>query len=170
VSAAKLGDLAAADAARERLAAARQKAGSAYAAKEVGILEKEVAAIVSLARGQTDDAIRLAKEAADLELTTAPPSGPPDPVKPALELYGEILLEADRPADAAAAFQQSLLRTPKRTPSLLGLARAAAKTGDVAAARRQYAELAAMPGAAPGSPAVIEARKFLKEQTTDGVR
>ena len=170
VSAAKLGDLATADAARERLAASRQKAGSAYAAKEIGILEKEVAAIASLARGQKDDAIRLAKEAADLELTTAPPSGPPDPVKPALELYGEILLEAGRPADAAAAFQQSLLRTPKRTPSLLGLARASAKTGDVAAARRHYAELAAMPGAAPGSPAVVEAQKFLKEQTTDGVR
>ncbi len=167
VSAAKLGDFATADAARERLAAARQKAGSAYAGREIGILEKEVAAVISLARGQKDDAVRLAKEAVDLELTTTPPSGPPDPMKPALELYGEVLLEADRPADAAAAFQGSLLRTPKRTPSLLGLARASARAGDTAAARQHYAELAAMPGAAPNAPAVLEAQKFLKEQTTD---
>jgi tetratricopeptide (TPR) repeat protein len=167
VSAAKLGDLGTADAARERLAAARQKAGSAYAAKELGIMEKEVAALASLARGQKDEAVRLAKEAADIELTTSAPSGPPDPMKPALELYGEILLEAGRAADAAAAFQQSLLRTPKRTPSLLGLARASARTGDTTAARQHYTELAAMPGAAPGSPAVVEAQKFLKEQTTE---
>jgi tetratricopeptide (TPR) repeat protein len=167
VSAAKLGDVPTADAALERLAAAKQKAGSAYAAKEVGILEKELAALTSLARGQKDEAVRLAKEAVDIELTTTPPSGPPDPMKPALELYGEVLLEANRAADAVAAFEQSLLRTPKRTPSLLGLARAAAKAGDAASARQHYAELASMPGAAPNAPAVVEARKFLKEQTTD---
>ena len=170
VSAAKLGDLATADAAVERLAAARQKAGSAYAAREIGILEKVVAAVASLARGRADEAVRLAKEAADIELTTTPPSGPPDPMKPALELYGEILLEANRPADAAAAFGQSLLRTPKRTPSLLGLARASARTGDLERARQLYVELAAMPGAASNAPAVVEAQKFLKEQTTDARR
>ena len=81
-----------------------------------------------------------------------------------------MLLEADRPADAVAAFEQSLLRTPKRTPSLLGLARASARAGNLSAARRHYTEIATMPGVAPGSPAVQEAQKFLKERTTEAGR
>ena len=173
VSAAKLGDTATAAAAEARLRAAREKtasSGNAYAAKEVTILEKEVAAYARLAAGQKEEAVKLAKEAADIELTTSAPSGPPDPMKPASELHGEMLLEANRPAEAIAAFEQSLLRTPKRTPSLLGLARASAQAGNLAAARRAYSEIATMPGVAPGSPAVQEAQKFLKERTTEAAR
>jgi tetratricopeptide (TPR) repeat protein len=173
VSAAKLGDVAAAGAAEARLRAAREKTasgGNAYAAKEVAILEKEVAAYARHAAGQKDEAVRLAKEAADIELTTSAPSGPPDPMKPAFELYGEMLLDVGRPVEAMAAFEQSLLRTPKRTPSLVGLARASAQAGNVEAARRHYAEIAGMPGAAPGSPAVQEAQKFLREKTTEAGR
>ena len=43
------------------------------------------------------------------------PSGPPDPMKPAIELYGEALLDAGQPVQAAAAFEKSLQRTPNRT-------------------------------------------------------
>jgi tetratricopeptide (TPR) repeat protein len=173
VSAAKRGDRATADAAEARLRAAREKTsagGNAYAAKEVAILEKELAAIARLAAGQHDEALRLAKEAADIEVTMDAPSGPPDPMKPALELYGEVLLEANRPADAMNVFEQSLFRTPKRTPSLLGFARAAVKAGNMTAARQHYSELANMPGAAPGSLAVQEAQKFLKQRATDASR
>jgi tetratricopeptide (TPR) repeat protein len=173
VSAAKLGDRAGADAAEARLRAAREKTasgGNAYAAKEVAILEKELAAYARLAAGQKDEAVKLAKEAVDIEGTTSAPSGPPDPMKPASELYGEVLLEVNRPAEAVAAFEASLLRTPKRTPSLLGLARAAAQAGNVTAARRHYLEIANMPGVAANSPAVQEAQKFLKERTTDAAR
>jgi tetratricopeptide (TPR) repeat protein len=173
VSAARLGDAAAADAAEARLRAAREKTaagGNAYAAKEATILEKQLGAIVRMSRGETDDAVRLAKEAADIELTMNAPSGPPDPMKPALELYGEMLLEANRPAEAAAAFEQALLRTPKRTPSLLGLARASTQAGNLSTARQQYNEIVTMPGAAPGSAAMREAQKFLKERTTDSAR
>ena len=172
-SAAKLGDVKAAEAAEARLRAAREKASpapNAYAGKAVAILEKELGAATRFAAGQTDDALRLAKEAVDLEMTLDPPSGPPDPMKPALELYGELLLEASRPEEAAAAFAQSLLRMPKRTPSLLGLARASARAGNTAAARQHYGELVAMPGASPTSPAVLEAQKALKTGTTEARR
>jgi tetratricopeptide (TPR) repeat protein len=172
VSAAKRGDVAGAEAAAARLRTAREAmaAGDAYAAKGASILEKEVAALARLAGGGQDDAVRLAKEAADIELTTDAPSGPPEPMKPALELYGDVLLEAGRAAEAAAAYAHSLLRMPKRTPSLLGLARASAKAGDMAAARRHYTELATMPGAAPASPAVQEAQRFLKAPATEARR
>jgi tetratricopeptide (TPR) repeat protein len=165
VSAAMLGDPATADAAEARLAEARKKTesgGNAYAARPVAIMEKEVAALSRLARGQKEEAVRLAKEAADIELTMDAPSGPPEPIKPALELQGDVLLAADRPAEAAAAFEQALLRTPRRTPSLLGLARAAVKAGKMSTARQAYHDLASMAGAQPTSPAIQEAQKFLK--------
>jgi len=129
-SAAKLGDTASADKAVDELhkmAAHAESGGNAYAAKPISIMEKEVAAVSHLARGQKDDAVRLAKEAVDIELTMSPPSGPPDPIKPALELYGDVLLDAGRSKEAAAAYDDELLRTPNRTPSVKGLASAKEK-------------------------------------------
>ncbi len=137
VSAAKLGDLATAQKAEAELRSMREHAqsgGDAYSAKEIGIMEKEVGAIIRLALGKKDESVALAKEAVDIELTMDAPSGPPDPSKPALELYGEMLLEVGRPAEAVSAFEQSLLRTPNRTPSVKGRERAAAKAGTTTAA------------------------------------
>jgi len=169
LSAAKMGDAKTAEAAEAKLRAAREKtaATNAYAAREVGVLEKEIGAVARWAGGQKDEALKLAKEATDIELTTNAPSGPPDPMKPAFELYGEMLLDANRAQEAAVAFSQALLRTPKRTPSLLGLARANVKAGNTAAARLHYSTLATMPGAGPASPAVLEAQKFLKTAATE---
>ena len=130
MSAVKLGDAASAERAEAQLRAMREKAeagGNAYAAKAPAIMEKQLAAIANLARGQKDEAARLAKEAVDIELTMSAPSGPPEPIKPALELYGDVLLEAGRAKEAAAAYEQELLRTPNRTPSVKGLARAKEK-------------------------------------------
>jgi tetratricopeptide (TPR) repeat protein len=165
VSAVKNGDLAAADAAETALkgiTAKTQGGPTSYAAKPHVIREKELGALIRWARGQKEEALQLAKEAADTEKTLAAPSGPPEPIKPAFELYGELLLEAGRSREAMQAFEQSLLRTPKRTPSVLGLARAAAASGDQATARARYQELTTMPGAAPTSPAMQEAQKALK--------
>ena len=130
LSAAKLGDASEAERAQAALSAMRKRVeseGGAYAAKPIAIMENEVAAAAQLARGQKDEAVRLAKEAADIESTLAAPSGPPEPIKPALEFYGEVLLDAGKRPEAATAFRQSLLRTPKRTPSVEGLSRALGK-------------------------------------------
>ncbi|MGE0360253.1 MAG: hypothetical protein AB7H93_17545 [Vicinamibacterales bacterium] len=138
VSAAKLGDIATADAALAQLRGLRERAAAgsnAYAVKAHTIREKELAAVIRAAQGQKDQAIALAKEAADVELTTEAPSGPPDPIKPALELYGELLADAGRDREAAAAFEQSLLRTPNRTPSVKGLAAVRARARQSSSAR-----------------------------------
>jgi hypothetical protein len=135
-SAAKLGDVATAAAAEKLLAAAREKleaAGNAYAAKPVAVMEKQVGALARFARGEKNDALRLAKEAMDVELTLSAPSGPPDPIKPAPEFYAEMLLDAGRTADAIAALELSLQRTPNRTPSVKALARARAAAPTIAA-------------------------------------
>lgn len=165
VSAAKTGDMAAAEAAERALkdiTAKVQGGPTSYAAKPHLIREKELGAIVRWAKGQKDEALAFAKEAAEVEKSMAAPSGPPEPIKPAFELYGEMLMEAGRAKEAAQAFEQALLRTPKRTPSVLGLARAAAAAGDQTTARARYQEVASMPGAVPTSPAVQEAQRALK--------
>ena len=66
------------------------------------------------------------------------PPGPP--VKPSYELYGEVLLRAGHPAEAAQQFAQSLFRYPNRARSLLGAARAAAQSGDTERATNIYAQ------------------------------
>ena len=137
-SAAKMGDAATADQAAVQLHAMADRAASgsnAYAAKPFTIMEKEVSAVAALTRGQKDDAVRLAKEAADVEGTMSSPSGPPDPMKPAMELYGEVLLDAGQPVQAAAAFEKSLQRTPNRTASVQGLAQATAKSATLSSSR-----------------------------------
>jgi len=131
-SAAKLGDYATAQKAETQLGAMRSRTeagGNAYAAKPAAIMEKEVAAATKLAQGQKDEAVRLAKEAADVERTMSAPSGPPEPIKPALEFYGDVLMDVGRAADAVAAYESQLQRTPNRTPSVKGLAAAKARAG-----------------------------------------
>jgi tetratricopeptide (TPR) repeat protein len=128
-SAAKLGDLQEAERAVSMLKGAREKleaGANPYSAKPVAVMEKQVAALIAKARGQGDEALKLAKEAMTIELELSAPSGPPDPIKPAPEFYGELLLDAGRHAEAIAALELSLQRTPNRTPSVKALQRARA--------------------------------------------
>ena len=126
LSAAKLGDLATANVALEKLKAMRTQAetgSNAYRAKPFAIMEKEVGAAVASAQKDAASADRLLKEATAIELTLDAPSGPPDPIKPSFELYGEWLLEQGRAKDAAAQFDQSLTRMPNRRNSMQGMER-----------------------------------------------
>jgi tetratricopeptide (TPR) repeat protein len=125
LAAGRRGDAAAAE---EALARLRETPSGAYGSV-APILEKEVEGLVRLARGQEEEGLRLLGEAADAEVALAPPSGPPDLLKPALELYGEVLLERGRTEDALRQLERSLLRMPNRTASLAGAARAAARLG-----------------------------------------
>jgi tetratricopeptide (TPR) repeat protein len=162
LGAARSGDLAAAEEAAAALRALNEGKADDYRSAPGRIIEKEVSALVLLAKGKQDEALTLLREAAELEARMPPPSGPPDPMKPAPELYGEVLLELGKAVEAAQQFQASLLRTPNRAASLLGAARAAAKTGDREAARRHYAALAEVwKDADPSLPELAEVRTYL---------
>jgi hypothetical protein len=126
-AAAKRGDVKTAEAAEAQLRGAREKlegGANPYQARPVAIMEKQVAALIRSARGQKDEALKLAKEAMEIELAMSAPSGPPDPIKPAPEFYGELLLDSGRNSEAAAALELSLQRTPNRTPSVKAMQRA----------------------------------------------
>jgi hypothetical protein len=100
----------------------------------------EIAALINVAKSDFDDAIKTMKHATALEEAMPPPSGPPIVIKPPHELFGEILLRAGHPKEAAQQFATSLLRHPNRARSLLGAARAAAKNGDSRGAAHAYAQ------------------------------
>ena len=70
------------------------------------------------------------RDAATLEDGLPIEFGPPAIDKPSRELLGEMLLSQGKPAEARAAFEQALTRTPERTASLRGLMRAAVESGD----------------------------------------
>ena len=153
ISAARTGDLSAAEAAAVALAALNDGVAT--------VSHHEVMALVHAARGQADQAVALMDEATKMAEERGVPRGPATPIKPAHELYGEILLDLDRPAGAVAQFERSLLRTPNRTLSLVGLARAAAATGDPESAREQYQKLVDQWRGAGDAAIIQEARAFL---------
>lgn len=123
-SAAKLGDIAAAAATLQRLGALRAEVeghGNAYGAKPIVIMEKEVTALIAVAKKDMAAAEQALKEAVALELTLDAPSGPPDPIKPSFEVYAELLVAQGRAKEAAVLFEQSLARMPNRRIALQGL-------------------------------------------------
>jgi tetratricopeptide (TPR) repeat protein len=129
------------------------------------IREFEVAALTASIKKDDAKAIELMKAATALEEQGNPPYGPPSLVKPSHELFGEILLRAGKPAEAAAQFKIALLRQPNRARSLLGAARAAAQAGDRAGAAATYAKLLEQWNQAdPELAELREAREFVKSQ------
>jgi len=150
--------------AERALAELSRRAGSTEAGNrrtDVAIMEKELAALIAVAAGRGGDAVLRMQEAVGLERELPPPLGLPRPIKPASELFGEILLELGRPREAAAQFERALERWPNRSASLLGLARARAALGDRESARAPYQRfLANWRNADPGLPELTEARGF----------
>jgi predicted Zn-dependent protease len=105
------------------------------------IMADELEAVLWVAAGRTAEAVALLRKAASAEDALSFEFGPPNPVKPAHELLGEVLLEQKQPPDAMREFEAALVRAPRRALSLMGLARAAAPSGDHAVAERARAEL-----------------------------
>jgi tetratricopeptide (TPR) repeat protein len=137
-------------------------AGEAYWATVVDAQRLAAEAWVAHAAGDRDLALRLAREAADLEETVEKHPVTPGPLLPARELEGDLLLEAGRAADALAAYRATLRREPNRARPLYGAARAAAAAGDAEAAAEYYRQLLALMDRADAErPEPAAAREFL---------
>jgi hypothetical protein len=106
------------------------------------IQELEIEAMAAAVKNNFDEATKIMRKATALEEATPPPPGPPPMIKPSHELFGEILLRAGRPKEAIDQFATSLRRHPNRARSLLGAARAAAKSGDTTSAANLHAQFA----------------------------
>ncbi len=153
-----------------RCATARRTSSPGYVAGSPHIcqvIELTLRGAMHHAAGRSDSAVATLTAAADTEASLPYEFGPPETVKPPRELLGEVLLAAQRPAEARSAFEQALARTPNRSRAVLGLARAYAALGDRQQAARWYAQFRANWALVPTSVAeVAEAEKYLASSET----
>jgi tetratricopeptide (TPR) repeat protein len=162
MSAAMTGDASRAGVTRERLQEIASSDRIVQLKPIARIMEREMAALAERAAGRRDQAIAALRQAVELEHAMAPAVGMPQPPKPAHELLGELLLEAGQAREATEAFRLTLQRSPNRTLSVLGLARARARLGETDEARKQYeAFLANWASADSDLVETREAREFL---------
>ena len=105
------------------------------------ITQLQLEASIQFASGQIEDSMALINQAANLAWKHPNFDPLPDPIKPVLELKGEMLLRSGRAQQAIQAFQQALVITPHRPWSLLGLARSYAAAGQNDQAGIYYKEL-----------------------------
>jgi tetratricopeptide (TPR) repeat protein len=124
-----LRDPARADAAIEQLTTASRTVPDRDAREVAQIMAAELQGLSKLARNDRAGSLAALARAAELEARRPRPVARPYPIKPAGELYAEILLGTGDAAAAVTQFKAALARTPGRAASLLGLARAAGVTG-----------------------------------------
>jgi tetratricopeptide (TPR) repeat protein len=132
-SAAKRGEMQIAEFVRAELAALPANPRYSSLAAPLSILERHMSALIEARAGRVDAAVELMKAAVSSEEARPYSSGPAEPIKPSSELLGEILLEANRPVEAQAAFEAALRRVPGRRLSLSGTDRAKARSGSASA-------------------------------------
>jgi hypothetical protein len=144
IGAARSGDAAAAEQDASDLAVRHQKlvdAGNAYWAREVEIQQRAVAGWIAFARKNADDALKLMREAADLEDRNEKHIVTPGRILPARELLGDMLYETGQPALALKEYEASQQREPNRFRGYYGAARAAEAAGDRDKAAMYYGKL-----------------------------
>ena len=118
-----------ADAALEQLNTAAKDVPDRDAREVAQIMAAELDGLIKLGRNDRAGALASLARGAQLEAKRPRPVARPYPIKPAGELYGEILLGTGQAAAAVTQFVASLARTPRRAASLLGLARAGSVAG-----------------------------------------
>ena len=133
-----------------------------FAQQIITIQAKEAEALAASAAENADEAIAKMKEAVAIEDAIDSLSQPPYPIIPANELFGSMLMELNRPADAKQRFLEVLKRTPGRPKAIYGIARAAQASGDEATAHQRYQQfLTLWTNADPDRPEVTIAREYL---------
>jgi tetratricopeptide (TPR) repeat protein len=135
------------------------RASNAYWAEQVDIQHMAAAAWIAYAEGKRDEAIALMRSAVEREAKTEKHVITPGPLAPAREQLAEMLLAADRPADALKEFEAVQGVEPNRFRALAGAGRAAELAGDLAAAKRHYGEVLEITASADSSRPEIEAAR-----------
>src|SRR5215217_2192378 len=173
IGAARSGDTIAARREVEELAAIRQKLvevkGDYDWARQVDIQRSIASAWVEYAEGKHEEALKLARSAADLDDATEKHPVTPGAILPAREQLGELLLELKQPAAALQEFETSFQITPNRFNGLYGAAHAARLAGDRKSATAYYRKLLELATEMDGErPEIAEAKAFLAGSTSKG--
>jgi len=138
------------------------RASNAYWAEQVDIQHMAATAWVAYAEGRRDEGLAMMSRAAEIEAGTEKHALTPGPLAPAREQLAEMLLAADRPAEALKEFEAVQQVEPNRLRALAGAGRAAELAGDLAAAKRYYGQAVEVAAAADTArPEIETARAFV---------
>ncbi len=166
MGAARSGHPAAAREALDELAALRDglpgMGPRGYWRGQIAIQHTAALAWTLYAEGDRVAAIETARAAAEMEAATEKHPVTPGEILPASELLGDMLLEIGRPAEALAAYQAALERSPGRFNSLYGAGRAAEMSSDRVTANEYYDRLIEIAADADTErPRLLAAQSFL---------
>jgi len=167
LGAARTGDLASARAdiaelgeLRDKLAAAKD----AYWSEQVEIQRQVATAWLIYGEGDHPKALEAMSAAADAEDRSEKHPVTPGVPKPARELYGVMLLERDKPAEALVAFEGTLKKEPNRLGAYSGAAEAAQKAGDNGKAKIYFSKVITIAnGADDARVEIAQARVWLAQ-------
>src|SRR5437667_4060967 len=163
MAAAKRGDPRGAKAAADEVERLASEPGQHPLARAIIALQaKEAQAAAAQAAADQSRVIEMMTEAGAIEDSIEALSQPPYPIIPAHEVYGTLLMEMKRPAEAAKHFTEALRRTPGRPMAVYGIARAAEALGDRSTALARYTEfLELWKQADADRPELAIARRFV---------
>jgi tetratricopeptide (TPR) repeat protein len=143
---------------KDRLA----KTNDDYWTGQVLIQERAAEGWLAFAEGRKADAIAALRQAADLEDRSGKHVAMENRLSPIREMLGELLLEANEPAQALTEFETSLRNNPNRFRSFAGAAKAAERAGNRAQARTYYERLVTLAAQADDErPGLVAAKKYL---------
>jgi tetratricopeptide (TPR) repeat protein len=144
------------------LRAALERVNDSYWADRTEEQMLTVSAWIALKEGIPDQALKFMRTAADNEDNSLKHIAMENRLFPLRELYGDLLLEMARPADALVEYETALKAYPNRYRAYLGVARAADASGDRAKAIAYYGKLIDLAKNADGErPETREAKAFL---------
>jgi tetratricopeptide (TPR) repeat protein len=118
---------------------------------------REGEAWLAFAEGKSDEAIAELTAAAEREGK----AGGEHTTMPAREMLGDMYAELKKPAEALAAYKESLKSAPNRFDSFYGAGLAAHAAGDAAASQSYFANLSAIAGPGADRPELVEAKTIL---------
>jgi tetratricopeptide (TPR) repeat protein len=137
----------------------------AYKANQVQIQIKAAEAWIQFKAGKKEEALRLMREAADLEDKTEKHPVTPGEVIPARELLGDLLMQLNQPDKALEAYEMNLKKHPNRFNGLYGAGLAAEKAGNPQLAAAYYQQLTQVVDMANATrPELKTVQLYLKKQ------
>ena len=129
---------------------------------QVHIQQRASEGWLAFAESRKADAVAALRQAADLEDRSGKHVAMENRLSPIREMFGELLLELNEPAQALAEFEASLRNNPNRFRSFAGAAEAAERIGNPAKARGYYEKLVTLAAQADdGRPSLVAAKKYL---------